>query len=164
MEDDQQSSEDDTAEWDSQSDSSGEEELLMADRQADAKLEEGDRLDDAIYEQKLWQTVNGSERGVSLSEDDDSHTPYYSSETDSASSDEDAAIGPGRSETDSEEDRQTTGAVVASDDARPVKRTRMSSGPFAQRSTAAGFADDRRRRKSYRTKEFISTSDEEEEA
>lgn len=158
----EQSSEDQSSDSDSDSDSSSDEELLWADQQADARLDEGDRLEDAIYEQKLWESINIDAQGHVLSDQDESSSSNNMSEDDLlASSEEDAEMGGGRSGTESEEDGE---AAIAPEDERPSKRMRMFSDASGQGSIATGFRDDRKRRKSYRTKEFISTSDEEEDA
>lgn len=191
LDDTQQFSHDGASVWESPSESGSEVESASTAKMVDEKLEESDRLEDAIYEQKLWDSLSTHAQGHMPSEasespggasDDDDFTSSEADEgtgseaDDGTGSEADEGIGLEMLDSDSEE--EDVGAIRSASDGntgnaastqhvdqedcqRPSKRQRTSEGPLTRGLATAGFGYDRKRKRSYRTSEFISTSDEE---
>ena len=157
----------------------------MANRKADdAKLEEEDRLEDAIYEQELWDLMNGpasaqrsadstgerEEDDALLESDNDGDNDGVSeaekeSLADLSDSEEDSEldIRPGSSDEEAEPLSRASTSDTGQAEGRKRMRTSATSYKRIGSDEHDGRFSGRKHKTKYRTQEFISTSDEEEE-
>jgi len=162
---------------DNETDTESELPILLEGRRIDIKLEEDDRLEDAIHEQRLWDLINGGQSSAEDPEQDiddpelvmeENGSTESERDVDTSGSENDIETGLSDLELDNDLDAKVKSAHIegdslAAEETIARKRQRISHsfkrvGSQVPEDNIGG----RKRKIGYRTQEFITTSDEEE--